>query len=960
MQDNLIHYIAGSVALSFLSIQLMTRFAVWLRLGSQMRLLRQIAPPLELFWSDPLDEGRRRKLPWLGWLHDRVRASHLAGVSGNGGSDGDDLDDQGGDAGRSATFFAAGYDRAEILDELHVRTVSYPAFLRRLGFMAPLVGLLITVAGFGVLAFGKFPAQVSSVRDIFLLLVPLIEGIAIGAVLALVNQWLLHRAERQGVRLQQEAREWFDASVWDPLCLEQQEESERDREQHQQFGEEIRNSLDRAVQRLTEQHTASEQARVQSEQVGEQIQTSLDDAVQRLTEVVTHFCKSAEDIVAPEQLRQTYDSQVETFTRLEQSIRDHVLPAHARLDQTVASLDATVQQIGTRMESASSELDVVAGRTSALAETTEQSLQQLGTTISVLAVTFQEHLVPTAEQCHTAVDSLAGSTNQIASTVESLDTGSANFCKLISDQSQAAADELEVVQRLRESVARDLHSTGRVFDETASELRASATALTESVEKISESADEGIDSMKQVMTTVMNITSGVSGGVDQFSQSVQRLEQSVGQHTAVAEQLSSTTQTIAETTTTLSTSCQSFADAATAQAEVSEAFAERVVPALRTFETTIGTLSTSSEGLSAAVGDCEEFIRSVADRAATVLPAAEDGIVGLRDTVAQFQVLVGDNLTRTIGEYQNTTNELSSTAESIREMVQSLDASSAQLAGAAAGQSEATDALRASIQNQLVTAHQTIAEAADGFSEAGRQLAQHTAGLGGQLDGTLQDVSEVLDRLAESTNGLEPAVTAFSRCMAGFAPSCDSYRQSMDGFADSTSQFINLANELDGGFTVLRNVVADHHQIRANVARAVGAMEEIVDRFESIGASLNESIEANVTPTQRSLREASAAMEGAIREFAQLAARLEPVTNRLSSLDQTLGGLEGTVAAIHQLSGMEQDMESLTVALGQVGRVADALQDLPDQVHAALERLAERRSSGNGGGGFLGFFRRPK
>lgn len=85
-------------------------------------------------------------------------------------------------------------------------------FLQRMGIMAPLVGLLITVLGFFFLQ--PPTADSGDLRQILHALTPLVLGVGTGATLALINQVLLHLAGKGTDALRAVACRWFDDCVW--------------------------------------------------------------------------------------------------------------------------------------------------------------------------------------------------------------------------------------------------------------------------------------------------------------------------------------------------------------------------------------------------------------------------------------------------------------------------------------------------------------------------------------------------------------------------------------------------------------------------------------------------------------------------------------------------------------------------------------------------------------------------
>ncbi len=106
------------------------------------------------------------------------------------------------------------FTRDQALHELDTRIASDWSYLllQRMGIMAPLLGVVLTVVGFYWLKVDESGEQ--SLQTILMAVTPLISGVGAGAVLALVNQALLQGVGGRLERLRMTARTWFDAAIW--------------------------------------------------------------------------------------------------------------------------------------------------------------------------------------------------------------------------------------------------------------------------------------------------------------------------------------------------------------------------------------------------------------------------------------------------------------------------------------------------------------------------------------------------------------------------------------------------------------------------------------------------------------------------------------------------------------------------------------------------------------------------
>jgi hypothetical protein len=184
--------IVFAVGMGFLVLQLVLAARVWLRAGLQHVTLKRLAS--ELAWGGDgryeLAEAPRR-FGWLRWVLTEFPPADASGVAP-----------------------ASRFSRDEAMHELDVRIASDSAYLmlQRMSIMAPLIGVVLTVVGFYWLEVRDGEDQ--SLSTILGAVTPLVSGVGAGAVLALINQVLLHVAGGRMERLRMTARTWFDGAIW--------------------------------------------------------------------------------------------------------------------------------------------------------------------------------------------------------------------------------------------------------------------------------------------------------------------------------------------------------------------------------------------------------------------------------------------------------------------------------------------------------------------------------------------------------------------------------------------------------------------------------------------------------------------------------------------------------------------------------------------------------------------------
>jgi hypothetical protein len=184
------------VGLAFFAVQLFLCATFCFRLRRQEGSIKRLCRDFELGGNGRHDVQRAsRNSAWTHWV-----LSHFP---------------------NQATYRSNHFTRDDALQELDTRIASNGNYLllQRMGVMAPLLGVVLTVAGFYWLKVGE---QEESLQSILMAVAPLISGVGAGAVLALINQALLHIAGRRVESLRMTARNWFDTVIWGNFNLDAQ------------------------------------------------------------------------------------------------------------------------------------------------------------------------------------------------------------------------------------------------------------------------------------------------------------------------------------------------------------------------------------------------------------------------------------------------------------------------------------------------------------------------------------------------------------------------------------------------------------------------------------------------------------------------------------------------------------------------------------------------------------------
>ncbi|MFV1965357.1 MAG: hypothetical protein ACC628_08035 [Pirellulaceae bacterium] len=283
------------VAATFFLLQmgLCLRFAMRMR-----RDERTLAALLDDLRRGGKGRGMSRRFPWLIWVSEIFPADST--TSGN-------------------------YARDDVLNELdtHIASRADYLLLQRLGVMAPLLGVILTVLGFWWLDFSD--AENQSLDELIFAVTPLVIGVGSGAVLALINQALLHFAGMRSEALRMAARRWFDRAVWHEVGLDTQAATVKAIAGIEKMA--------RALSDTADKHQETTQWLSESTLAIQESATEFHDVVQGLSARVRGLPESLAE------LRNAMHSSVETFESL--------IPVAERV---VAGLDVSVSAFRTAVE----------------------------------------------------------------------------------------------------------------------------------------------------------------------------------------------------------------------------------------------------------------------------------------------------------------------------------------------------------------------------------------------------------------------------------------------------------------------------------------------------------------------------------------------------------------------------------------------------------------------------------
>ena len=477
------------------------------------------------------------------------------------------------------------FTREDVLQELDTRIASNGDYLllQRMGVMAPLLGVVLTVVGFYWLKVGE---EDQSFQGILLAVTPLVSGVGTGAVLALINQALLHIAGRRAESLRMSARTWFDTVIWSHVDLDTQAATVKAVRAMERFA----GSMDAAAS----QHAHN------SDQIREST-ASMKDAASQFREVVQSFSTEIKGV--PEALFDVRNATVASADALEELIRvgsravanldvsvvafrntldREFAPAaklHHHSSQSLAEAVQHIEQATQRLNSSSDDLKKTAQANTASFEWMDQSIRQ--------------HVVPGTRQFYESVQSLMGQIAVFSKVVGAL-----------SSNVETVAGEFDkVTGGLVPSVSSFCDAIDNRFGPAVTQQNAQVESVSRSMQRLREMAEV----MSHGANTLKSMLHETSQFVSQTKTTHETLADAAGHLADVGTQLRQSIET------NVAPSQRAMHEIATSLtgsvAQLSDFMSQGVVPATRQLATLHETLA----GLEKTVDAIKSFSHARAD-----------------------------------------------------------------------------------------------------------------------------------------------------------------------------------------------------------------------------------------------------------------------------------------------------------------------------------------------------------
>lgn len=457
--------IVVGVAIGFLMVQLVLSARLSLRTRRQDRMLRRMTRDLHRGGSGLRDpDDLPASFGWLQWVLTVFPAAPDAPP--------------------------ANFSREEALHELDTRIASDGSYLllQRMGVMAPLLGVVLTVIGFFWLNVDAAAGQ--SLQAILGAVTPLVSGVGAGAVLALINQGLLQAVGGRMERLRMTARTWFDAAIWSRVSAKAQRPASEAAASIERFSHSVAQSAKRHA--LSSEHIDAATAALQG-------------AAAQFQDVVLSFRNEIKGI--PQALCDLRDATAASAAMLQE-----MLPAGQR---AVANLDVSVAAFRTIIDREFGDAAKLHFRSSKMLSDSvgylHDSTDQLKTRVAEMTQGAEVHaasLEKLDETLTTAVKELAGASGRLRSAIES-DFGPSQHA-----MSRTSSSFAHTAERLNAFVDEGLQPAAREL----SALHETLSGLKQTVESINDFSDSraDIDQLLEALSRASEVADAIAALPEQI------------------------------------------------------------------------------------------------------------------------------------------------------------------------------------------------------------------------------------------------------------------------------------------------------------------------------------------------------------------------------------------------------------------------------------------------------------
>lgn len=548
------HWNVVFIGLVFFAMQLFLCMRFWHRMKRHHRELSKLLDDLETGGHGRDIEAFVGDIPWLKWVDMNFpRGTRTPGS----------------------------YTRDDVLKELDTQIAADGNYLllQRASVMAPLLGVIITVLGFMLIDFSRTGEQ--NLGELLLTVAPLAAGVGTGALLAIINQGLLHFVGNKVERVRYAARVWFDAAIWSNVGLDTQAATVKAIQAIEKMAKTVSEAADQENENILALRDGVETIRLAAREfqethagfntqlrelpgklaeltagieyaadtldtlipIGQRATTGMDSAVEafraaveeRFAEAAKTHHTSIETLgesvarinestlqlrVSSGDLQDTVNAHTNAFKVLNRSLQKQVLPAHEAFLAAISQFNGRAEGLLERIDSLHEEVIESIERIAALAPEADRAIAAFASSATTFSDSVQHKFAPAADEHLDTTEKLTAAMLELQRSTAFLADGESVVHGLVRLQTRLSEDLGAVQQTLRTAV--------EGLGETSASLQQSFTGeLVPSQRAMHQAAAGFADSSKQLAAFLAHGLEPVTQRLMQLDQTFHSLEGAV-------------------------------------------------------------------------------------------------------------------------------------------------------------------------------------------------------------------------------------------------------------------------------------------------------------------------------------------------------------------------------------------------------------------------------------------------
>lgn len=416
------------------------------------------------------------------------------------------------------------------------------------------------------------------------------------------------------------------------------------------------------------------------------------------------------------------------------------------------------------------------------------------------------------------------------------------------------------------------------------------------------------------------------------------------------------------------TAIERMAKAVTHAAEQQEATAKRLDASAATihhaskgFQQVYAAFGTTLQGLPGTLQQLTSGLQATLETLQTLLPLGQKTVASLDVSVSTFRAAVENEFVTSAKTHQLAIDAFAESSARINEATARLQVSSGDLQETVNAHTNAFKLLNRSLQKQVLPAHEGFLAAMTQFNGRAEGLIERVDSLHGQL-------IESLEKLAALQPDAASAIALFTVCgrdlaetiQHRFTPATEQHRHQLEALGTALHDLQTVTVGLAEGGKAVEGAIKNQNKLSEDLGAVQGSLKQSVETLAEASGALRQSVESDVLPAQQAMHQVVGGFQDSSRQLSSFIDRgLEPVTQRLTQLDEVLTRFAGTVDVIRDFTEVRKDIEHLSRSLAQAATVAEAITALPNQMREVLEQLVsthQAQLANESRGGFLGLF----